>query len=310
MTGARIIEEKIADLYPEQEIRCPVHLSIGQEAVAVGVCAALGPQDYVFSGHRSHGHYLARGGSLKGMLAEPYGRATGCAGGIGGSMHLADPTVGFLGATAIVASTIPIAVGAALSAAMRAEDRISVAFFGEGATEEGVFHESMSFAALKRLPVVFVCENNLYSVHSPLSVRQPAGREVVELAGAHGIEGLSGDGNDVLAVERLARRAAEKARGGGGPTFLELKTYRLREHCGPNHDDGLGYRPEAEVREWKEKCPVARFGAALIAEGGMDGEEVRAMEERVRDEIEEAILFARRSPFPGEDSLFDHLYAP
>src|SRR5579859_6536135 len=172
----RLVEERIAELYPEQEMRCPVHLSIGQEAVAVGVCDHLEPADQALSGHRSHGHYLAKGGDLRAMLAELYGRETGCARGKGGSMHLVDLEAGFLGATPIVASTIPIAVGVAFAARLRGQPLVTVAFFGEGATEEGVFHEAANFAALHRLAVVFVCENNLYSVYSPLEVRQPAGR--------------------------------------------------------------------------------------------------------------------------------------
>ena len=176
MLRIRMVEEAIADLYAQQDMRCPIHLCIGQEAVAVGVCAALAADDYVLSGHRSHGHYLAKGGNLPAMLAEFYGKVTGCCQGKGGSMHLVDLAAGFLGAVPIVGSTMPIAVGTALASVMRGESRVTAVFFGEGATEEGVFHESLNFAALQKLPVVFVCENNLYSVYSPLAVRQPAGR--------------------------------------------------------------------------------------------------------------------------------------
>ena len=173
MVRIRIVEESIAEHYPEQEMRCPVHFSIGQEAVAVGVCVHLDPSDHVFSNHRSHGHYLAKGGDLKAMVAEIYGKEAGCSRGFGGSMHLLDLKHGFLGAAPIVGSTIPIAVGSALTATVKEEDRVTVVFLGDGATEEGVFSESLNFAALKQLPVVFVCENNLYSVYSPLSVSQP-----------------------------------------------------------------------------------------------------------------------------------------
>src|SRR5207249_1080843 len=197
MLRIRLVEERIAEMYPQQEMRCPVHLCIGQEAIAVGVCAALDNTDYVTGGHRSHGHYLAKGGDLKAMVAELYGKATGCCEGKGGSMHLVDLPVGFLGAVPIVGSTIPLAVGAAFGAMMRSEKRVAVPFFGEGATEEGVFHESINFAALKKLPVVFVCENNNYSVYSHISVRQPANREVYSVAEGHGVESLQGDGNDV-----------------------------------------------------------------------------------------------------------------
>lgn len=310
MLRIRRIEERIADLYPRQEMRCPVHLSIGQEAVSVGVSAALSRDDMVFGGHRSHGHYLAKGGDLRAMLAELYGKRAGCAGGHGGSMHLVDPAVGFLGATAIVASAIPIAVGTALASVMREEPLVSVVYFGEGAAEEGVFLESLTFAALKGLPVLFVCENNLYSVYSPLSVRQPPGRQVFELARAIGVPSEQDDGNDVLAVHRLAAEAVEKARRGGGPTFLELMTYRWREHCGPSYDNSLGYRSEAEFEEWKRRCPIARLEERLLAEGTLGRPEIAAMEERIRDVIEDAVRFAQESPVPEEGRLFEDVHPP
>jgi TPP-dependent pyruvate/acetoin dehydrogenase alpha subunit len=310
MLRIRRVEERIADLYPRQEMRCPIHLSIGQEATPVGVSTALAPEDYVLSSHRSHAHYLARGGSLKAMLAELYGKATGCARGNGGSMHLVDLSVGFLGATAIVASTIPIAVGAALGSVMRGERRVTVAYLGEGATEEGVFHESINFASLRRLPVVFVCENNLYSVYSPMSARQPAVREVFEQARGHGVEAYQGDGNDLEEVLSLARRAVEKARGGGGPTFLELATYRWREHCGPAYDNHLGYRAEAEFESWKERCPLARLEARLLTEGHCGREELARAAASIEEEIDQAVRFAEESPFPERETLVDHVYAP
>jgi TPP-dependent pyruvate/acetoin dehydrogenase alpha subunit len=310
MLRIRRIEERIADLYPQQEMRCPVHLSIGQEAVSVGVSAALSRDDLVLGGHRSHGHYLAKGGDLRAMLAELYGKRAGCAGGHGGSMHLVDPAVGFLGATAIVASAIPIAVGTALASVMRGEPLVSVVFFGEGAVEEGVFLESLNFAALKGLPVLFVCENNLYSVYSPLEVRQPPGRDIIALARAIGVEGSKDDGNDVHAVHRLAAAAVDRARRGGGPTILELMTYRWREHCGPSYDNSLGYRSEAEFEEWKRRCPIARLGARLLAEGALTPPEIATMEERIRDEIEDAVRFAQESPFPDEGRLFEDVHPP
>jgi TPP-dependent pyruvate/acetoin dehydrogenase alpha subunit len=310
MLRIRMVEEKIAELYSEQEMRCPVHLCIGQEAVAVGVCAHLSRNDYAMSGHRSHGHYLAKGGDLKAMLAELYGKATGCAKGKGGSMHLVDLSVGYLGAAPIVGSTIPIAVGAAFGSVMQREEEVSVIFFGEGATEAGVFHESVNFAVLRNLPVVFVCENNLYSVYSPLSVRQPEGREVFWLAKGHGMESHQADGNDVIEVYKLAERAIHKARQGGGPTFLEFKTYRWREHCGPFYDNDLGYRTESEFLEWKARCPIQRFGTHLLNEYVVSKSEI---DEQVKDfeaEIEEAFIFAKASPFPDEGLLMEHIYAP
>ena len=305
-----MVEEKIAELYPEQEIRCPTHLCIGEEAVAVGVCANLSPEDYLLSGHRSHGHYLAKGGNLKAMMAEIYGKATGCSRGKGGSMHLVDLSVGFLGATPIVGSTIPVAVGAALGAVMRGEQRVTVVFFGDAATEEGVFHESLNFAALKKLPVIFVCENNLYSVYSPLSVRQPEGREIFQLAEGQGVESFQGDGNDVIEVYRLAEQAVRKARQGGGPTFLEFKTYRWREHCGPYYDNDLGYRSESEFQEWEQRCPIKRLEGRLLKDGILYNQNIEGMVSNIEAEIEDAVTFARESPFPEEKSILEDIYAP
>ncbi len=310
MLRIRMVEEKIAELYPEQEMRCPVHLCIGQEAVAAGVCANLSRNDYVMSGHRSHGHYLAKGGDLKAMMAELYGKATGCCQGKGGSMHLVDLSAGFLGATPIVASTIPIAVGVAFGSMMRGQQRVTVIFFGDAAVEEGVFHESINFAVLKRLPVIFVCENNLYSVYSPLSVRQPEGREIVELAKGHGVESYQGDGNDVTQVYKMAEKAIRRARQGGGPTFLEFKTYRWREHCGPYYDNDLGYRTESEFQEWKQRCPIENLKKNLLRDDILCNQDIEDMASELEAEIEDAIIFAKESPFPEEQHLLEHIYAP
>src|SRR5215469_7287442 len=267
MLRIRLVEEGIAERYAEQQMRCPVHLCIGQEAVAAGVCDLLAADDQAMSTHRAHGHYLAKGGSLPAMLAEMYGKATGCASGMGGSMHLIDLEAGFLGAAPIVGSTIPIAVGVAFGSVLRGENRVVTAFFGEGATEEGAFHEALNFAALKRLPVLFVCENNLYSVYSPLSARQPAGRDLFRLAASHGIESRQGDGNDVGAVHAMTGEALEHIRSGAGPAFLEFGTYRWREHCGPNYDNQIGYRSEEEFQRWRALCPIERWHKRGLSEG-------------------------------------------
>ncbi len=309
MLRIRLVEEKIVELYPEQEIRCPVHLCIGQEAVAVGVSANLRREDYVLSNHRSHGHYLAKGGDLRSMMAELYGKATGCSMGKGGSMHLVDLSVGYLGSAPIVGSTIPIAVGTALGSVMRGEPRVTTIYFGEGATEEGVFHEAINFAAVKKLPVVFICENNLYSVYSPLSVRQPEGREVFRLAQGHGVESVQGNGNDVVQVAALTGRAVNKTRQGGGPTFLEFKTYRWREHCGPNYDNDLGYRTESEFLEWKKHCPISTLKEQLLNEGFLTEIEIDTLTTTLSAEIDEAVLFAKKSPFPDPGMLMEHRYA-
>ena len=303
-----MVEERIADLYQEKEMRCPVHLCIGQEAIPVGVSATLHPDDQVLSGHRSHGHYLAKGGDLGRMIAEIYGKEAGCAKGKGGSMHLVDPSAGFLGATPIVASSIPIAVGVAFSVKLKGLNTVTVAYFGEGATEEGVFHESVNFAVLQNLSIVFVCENNLYSVYSPLSVRQPGARNVVDIAEAHGCEGKRIDGNDVACVYEAALHAVNKARNCGGPTFLECETYRWREHCGPNFDNHLGYRNVSEFDEWRATCPIEKAKNQLDQRGAMNGSWEEEIVDRLSTEIDLAVQFAKQSPFPSKEQVYHDVY--
>ncbi|MDD5671170.1 MAG: thiamine pyrophosphate-dependent dehydrogenase E1 component subunit alpha, partial [Candidatus Omnitrophica bacterium] len=218
----REVEEKIVQVYPQQEIRCPTHLSIGQEAAASGVTTALRRDDYVFGTHRCHSHYLAKGGDLKQMFSELYGRANGCAKGKGGSMHLVDPSQGMMGSSAIVGGTIPLAAGAALAAKMQGTDRVAVAFFGDGATEEGVFHESLNFAALKKLPVIFVCENNFFATHTPLSARQVIA-SIADHGKIYGVPGVVVEGVNVIDVYQNAAEMVARARTGGGPSILECK---------------------------------------------------------------------------------------
>jgi pyruvate dehydrogenase E1 component alpha subunit len=305
----RLVEEHIAERYAEQEMRCPVHLSTGQEAVAVGACAPLTADDYMLSAHRAHAHYLAKGGDLQRMIAELYLRSTGCCGGRGGSMHLNDPDVGFLGAVPIVGSSIALAVGTALKISMMDESRVATVFLGDAAVEEGVFHESVNFAVLRHLPILFLCENNLYSVYTHLSERQPGGRSIADLARGYGIESFAADGNDVLEVERLTRQATDKARGGGGPTFLEFSTYRWREHCGPNYDNDLGYRTEAEFLEWQARDPLARFESVLRQQELVDDASKASLNQDIEQEIEAAFAFAKSSPFPQSDTLDSGVYA-
>ena len=309
MLRIRTVEETIATLYPQQEMRCPVHLSIGQEAVAVGAAAAVSRTDYAMSGHRSHAHYLAKGGALPAMMAELYGKSAGCCGGKGGSMHLIDLEAGFLGAVPIVGSTIPIAVGTAFGSVLKGELRVTLSFFGEGATEEGVFHESINFASLKKLPVVFVCENNLYSVYSPMTVRQSVHREVFQQAIGHGVESHQADGNDVEEVYRLAANAVDKARSGQGPTFLEFKTYRWREHCGPNYDNDIGYRSPEEFEKWKSICPVERLRRRLVSTGALTDAEIHSAGVELESEIEHAISVAKHSPYPEQTTIQKHLFS-
>jgi len=298
-----MVEQEIAKRYPQQQMRCPVHLSIGQEAAAVGVCSALKRTDWVFSGHRNHAHYLAKGGSLNAMIAEIYGKANGCCGGKGGSMHLTDQAVGFIAATPIVGSTVPIAVGAALTAQREVKGRVVVVFLGDGAMETGVVHESLNFACLKRLPILFVCENNFYSVYSSLDVRQPKQRTLSQLAEGHGLQAVRADGNDVNGVYESAVNAIDCLRRGDGPRFMELSTYRWLEHCGPNYDNDLGYRKESEFRKWIDNDPLST--CTRSANVKLSTSDVSA----IREEIDEAFSAAIAADFPDTKSAAEHVYA-
>lgn len=307
MVKIRKVGERIAELYPEQEMRCPTHLSIGQEAVAVGVCTNLRLDDYVFSFHRCHAHYLAKGGDVRRMVAELYGKKTGCAKGVGGSMHLVAPDVGFMGASSIVAGTIPIAMGTALATVMQGSDRVSVAFFGDAAPEEGTFHETLNFVSLKSLPVIFVCENNLYATHSHLLSRQPTDN-VFERGESHRVPSVSVDGNDLLAVYQVAKEAIDRGRRGQGPTLIECKTYRWREHVGPYYDYELGYRTKKELEEWMNRCPVKIYEERLKYHNVLPDEETNRIHQQITQEVEEAVIFAKESPFPDEAELLKDIY--
>jgi pyruvate dehydrogenase E1 component alpha subunit len=303
----RRFEEKIVEVYPEQEMKSPVHLCIGQEAVASGVCAHLNGEDYLFTTHRSHGHCLAKGVDAGPLYAEFYGRKDGCCRGKGGSMHPASPGHGILGTSAIVGGGIPLAVGTALASRLRGDGRISTAFFGDGASEEGTFHEGMNFASLKRLPVVFVCENNFYATNSPLSARQPHDN-IAMRAAAYGLPGLQVDGNDVLAVYEAAGEAVRRARGGGGPTLIECRTYRWKGHVGPDCDYQKGCRPREELEHWEGRCPVEGFRRYLLENRVLEEKEHEDMLGAIDAGLEEALAFAKGSPFPGKDELLRHVY--
>ncbi len=309
MLKIRMVEETLAELYPQQEMRCPVHLCSGQEAIAAGVCANLSKEEHVLSNHRSHGHYLAKGGNLKGMMAEIYGKATGTSKGKGGSQHLNDHEVSFIGATPIVGGIIPIAVGVAFGTQMKKEKKVTAVFLGDAATEEGVFAESLNFASLKKLPVIFVCENNLYSVYSPLSVRQPAERDNVAIARSYGLFAKKGDGNDVEVVDLIAGEAVEHARKGLGPAYIEFSTYRFREHCGPNYDNNIGYREEEEYLSWRKRCPLENYEEYLLKEKLIDQKKIDGYKAQLRSEIDEAVKLAKSSPFPPIEEAFSEVYA-
>lgn len=307
MLRIRVTEEKIAELLEQNQVRCPTHLYTGQEAIAAGVCAALTHEDYIFGGHRSHGHYLAKGGDLCGLMAELFGKVTGCARGRGGSMHLIAPEVGLLGTVPLVAATIPIAVGAALASKLRGDKRVSVAFFGDGATEEGHFHEALNLAAVYRLPVIFVCENNLYSSHMYVLERQPEDN-LYESGKAHGIPGIRLDGNDVLVVYQASVKAAERARSGDGPTLLEFRTYRWRGHVGPALDMDVGVKRKDEMKEWLPKDPLVRARAGLLKTGLAEAD-FELIQRRIDREVERAIQFAIQSPHPAETQIVTHVFS-
>jgi len=307
MLFIRRVEETIATHYPEQEMRTPIHLCVGQEATPVGLSEHLKLDDKVMSGHRSHGHYLAKGGNLMAMLAEIYGREAGCSRGKGGSQHLIDVSCGFLGSAPILASTLSIGVGVAWALKRKRTDQVVVVYFGDSATEEGVFHESVSFAALHSLPIVFACENNLYSVHSPLSSRQPV-RPISDMALAYGIPGIVGDGNDVLAVSDIAAEAVNRARKGLGPSLLEFTTYRWLEHVGPSSDLDLGYRSVEELDSWKLKDPVQRQRLRCSLKFADWRAQEMLIENEIMEQIDAAFVFARNSPFPSPSEMLTDVF--
>lgn len=305
MLRIRRVEEAIAATYEQQEIRCPVHFCIGQEAVPVGISQHLRREDLVFSGHRNHGHFLAKGGSLNSMIAELYGRVTGCAAGRGGSQHLIDLEAGFVAAAPILAGTIPIATGVAWAMKRKSLENVAVVYFGDGATEEGPFYEAVNYAAVHELPVLYVCENNLYSVHSSMDVRRPQGRSITDIVTGFGVPVAQLDGNDAGNVWHEAGEAIQRIRNGAGPIFLEFSTYRWLEHCGPMDDTGLGYRTHEELEAWKRNDPLARSLNTLLQIPEFDPEVIVAAGAAIEVEIRKAFEFARASDFPAPDSLFE-----
>lgn len=307
MLRIRLFEEKIVQLYPEQEMKTPVHLYTGEEAIAAGVCANLKKEDYVFSNHRNHGHCIARGTSLKPIMAELYGKRTGCSKGKSGSMHLFDVENNILGTSAIVGGGIPIAVGTALASSIKGEKRVSITFFGDGAIDTGTFYESLNFASLKKLPVVFVCENNFYATHSHISKRMPA-NNIHKRGEPLLIPGVRADGNDVIEVYNVSKKAIETARNGEGPTLIEFRTYRWMGHATPSFDYTWGYRTKEELELWMEKCPIKRFKKYLLENKIMTEQEMEGLSREINKEIEEAVKFAKESPFPEDKELLEDVY--
>ncbi len=306
MVTIRRCEEQLAKLYAAGRIWGACHTYVGEEAVATGVCAHLRPTDVVFSTHRGHGHALAKGVTPRELMAELMGKATGCSGGRGGSMHLFKPEVGMLGTSGIVAACIPLATGVAYAAALLKQDRVGVAFFGDGASNNGAFHEGLNLASIWKLPVLFVCENNLYATEVPFA--QVANNpDIASRAQAYGMPGVTVDGNDVIAVSGAAEEALGRARSGGGPTLLECKTYRTRPHSEGMRD--AGYRSAEEVAAWKARCPITRLETVLLADEMTTPEELGRIRLDVQAEVEEAVRFAQASPMPDPATVADHLYS-
>lgn len=298
----RTVEEETARIYPTDKIKSPVHLSIGQEFVSVGVCDLLERDDRVSITYRGHAAYLAKGGDLKAMLAEMYGKRAGCAKGRGGSMHLVDMAAGVIGASAVVGTSIPVAAGFAFAAKRRKTGAVVACFLGDGASEEGCFYETVNFAALHKLPMLFVCENNGYAIHEPLSKRWATDR-LTERVATYGIPAEKLTDGDVFTVRNAAKAAIDAMRSGGGPAFLEVACYRWREHVGPNQDYDQGYRPASELAPWVANDQVARLAAML------DAATVARIDADIRNTIAEAFAFAEETPFPDPEDLYDHVYA-
>ena len=306
----RRTEEILADEYRNGTMRTPTHFGIGQEAVAVGVCEALTTDDAAFSHHRCHTHYLAKGGDLMGLVAELLGRETGCSRGRGGSVHLTDRSVGFYASSPILGQTGALAVGTALAFQMDRKPHVSVAFFGEGACDEGAVWESLNFAAIRKLPVLFICENNLYATESPLEVRQPHGTDLCERAKAFKVSAQRIDGNDVVAVAEAAHSMVQRARKGEGPFFLECMTYRWREHVGPlwDHELNRTYRSREEVEAWMEKCPVKRCAEKLVQDRLATHADLEQWRREIDAEIVDVLTRAKEAPWPQVSTLFDNIH--
>ena len=309
MSFIRGVEEEIAKKYDEGKMRCPTHLSIGQESVPSVFSMFVKEKDFCVSTHRGHAHYLAKGGNLNAMIAEIYGKKTGCSSGKGGSMHVCDPRVNFMGTSAIVGNSIPVGVGLALSSSLKNTNQISCIFLGDGAVEEGVFYESVNFAAVRKLPVLFICENNLYSVYSDLSVRQPLGRKISDMVKSIGIESLAGEGSDLSQVYKNFNKAFNYIRSGKGPFFLEFSTYRWLEHCGHNFDNNIGYRSLSEFKKWQKKDPLNNLEKYLKDSKTNNDNFINKENTFNKKRIQNAFKFAEKSDFPKSTDAFKGVYA-
>lgn len=306
----RRAEEILSDEYRKGVMKTPTHFGIGQEAVAVGVCKALGANDVVFTHHRSHTHYLAKGGELFGLIAELLGREGGCSRGRGGSVHLIARDAGFMGSSPILGHSLALATGSALANQMNGNNNVAVAFFGEGACDEGAVWETFNFAAIKKLPVLFICENNLYATESPLSVRQPKNSSLCERVSSFKIHSEKANGNDVLDVFERANKAVKLCASGEGPFFLECMTYRWREHVGPlwDYEANRTYRSKEELDAWIKKCPILALEKIILEANCILGSELDSLKDAIDKRVNEALNLAYQSPWPKPESLFDNAH--
>jgi pyruvate dehydrogenase E1 component alpha subunit len=310
MVRIRLVEESLVDPILKGEVRCPCHLYSGQEAIAAGISASLNKNDYVFGNHRSHGHYLAKGGDMFEMVAEIYGLEAGCSRGRGGSMHLIAPEVGMMGAAPIVAGTISLAMGAALASAIRQDKRVAVTFFGDGATGEGVLYECLNFAGLKKLPLLFVCENNFYATHMPIRECRVE-NSIFKVGEPFCIPSFEVDGNDVLQVYEIAKKAIDQCRKGQGPVLMECLTYRFRGHVGPDDNiqgDHTDIRSPEEVASWLQKDPISRFEDYLLKLKLLDWQTIEDINREAEMEVSQAHALARRSPLPDRKDLAEYVF--
>ena len=304
MVKIRLFEDRIVDLYARGLVPGLAHLYLGEEAVAAGVCGVLREDDYITSTHRGHGHVIAKGADLKLMMAELFGKKTGYCKGKGGSMHIADMKIGILGANGIAGGGIPIAGGAGLSIKLRKTDQVSVGFFGDASSNNGTFHESLNFASVHRLPVIFVCENNKYGI-SVSQAKHQAIKDIAIRATSYDMPGVVVDGNDVLDVYGAASKAVSRARAGEGPTLIECKTYRWRGHHEGDPNQGRRYRTTEEIEEWKKKDPIPRLAEKLLEQKALTKKKMASIEAKLAEEIEQAVAYANESAFPSIEEMFE-----
>ena len=303
----RHVELEISKRYSEGKMRCPVHLSIGQEGVPAALSILLNKKDFAVSTHRAHAHYISKGGSVNKMIAEIYGKSTGCSGGKGGSMHLTDKDKGFMGSSSIVGNSIPLGVGLGLSLKIKKLKNVSIIYLGDGAVETGAFFESVNFAILKKLPIIFICENNLYSVYTPIKYRQPKNRRIYKMVSGLGIKSFFFDGSNPFSFFKKLENIVKKTRQKSEPCFVEFSTYRYLEHCGPFNDDNLEYRPKEELKKWIKKDPYLNIKSNLEKNVKLKNR-IKNIEKKNMKIVNSAFLFAEQSKFPTKADLEKNVY--